>query len=362
MFFTDEEIQRYSRQIGLQGFGVEGQKRLKSSRALIVGVGGLGCPVAQYLAAMGVGTLGLMDHDIVEMSNLSRQILYKESDIGRKKVDCAKEVLQSQNSHIAIHTYLFSFSASNVDVLELYDIVIDGTDQLELRYLLNAACRKQQKAYLFGGITSWQGMAALFYPDSGPCYQCLFPTKPPIEKFPRCVDGGVLGVLPGLIGSLQASEAVRYLALDECKSEGIVHTVSLQSMEFRSFELERDPHCPVCHGDYSQVEYFVPQITIEELSNLLKQNVPVQIVDVREKEELWVGQVQGSIHIPLMQLEEKLHLLSPHKTTVCYCKKGIRSKVAAELLIDHGFDQVYSLYRSHLNVRIFAKSAPLYSV
>lgn len=317
------EEQRYARQLNLDGFGREGQLRLKSLRVLIVGVGGLGCPAALYLAAAGVGCIGLMDGDRVELSNLQRQVLYGEADIGQLKVDSAARELEERNSDIVIRRHPENLTRENIHLLDDYDIVIDGSDQLSVAYLLNLACKLKGKDFIFGGINGWQATVARFSP-AGPCYRCVFPEAPPAGQFPSCSEAGVLGVLAGLAGTLQAALAIR--------ADSGLHYIDLRSPEMKNFSVEKDPHCRCCSGKESLEEHrAAPEVRWEELDRHT-------LIDVRSAEERAQGHLPKSLHCPLVRLSEQLDALRAQQPLACYCRSGRRAQAAVKQLRSEGLD------------------------
>ncbi len=356
---SKQEIQRYQKHLSLGGFGVEGQSRLKAAKVLIVGMGGLGTPVALYLSAMGVGTLGLFDFDRVDPTNLHRQIIYHEDDVGQLKVEAARNYLQKQNSLTNIQIFPRAFTLDDVNILNDFDLVVDGTDQFAMRYLLNDVCRLKGIGYVFGAIQGMRGMCALFCPGRGPCYRCLFPEEPPKEMFPTCALDGVLGITPGLVGMLQATEVIQYCAHLTSPLNAIVHTVCVTPLHFQRYELERDPECPLCSGRITQLDLLHPiteaplEITFHAMRKLQATGAPVQIVDIRTHEERNAGGViETSVHIPLSELKNSSRqLLNPECTIVCYCRSGCRSLTAVDLLKQAGFEKVFSLQNGLRDIR-----------
>lgn len=346
---SEQEKCRYQRQLRLAGFGLQGQQRLKSARILLVGLGGLGSPIALYLSAMGAGTLGLCDSDRVELSNLQRQVLYNESDIGRLKVEAARDHLHRQNASTNLIVFPNALTRETVSILDDFDLIVDGTDQFAMRYLLNDACMLKQKGYVFGAIQGMHGISALFQNSEGPCYRCLFPEEPPQELFPSCAVDGVLGVLPGLVGMLQATEAIRFCSAPEQTAQANVHTVQINPLQFQQFLLERDPDCPVCSGRHSRLGLLISEnrnqeeITFQEMTTLQVSGTEVQIIDVRTHEERQVHSIEHSIHIPLNELREQLHRIKTNCTLICYCHAGCRSLTAIQILKEAGFTKAYSL-------------------
>ena len=357
---TNEEVRRYSRHLILPEVGVEGQSRLKGASVLIVGTGGLGSPVSIYLAAAGVGRIGLVDFDVVDTSNLQRQILYSEEDVGRSKVQAAREKLLAMNPHIEIDIYEQRLSSSNaLTVLKEYDVIVDGTDNFPTRYLVNDACVLLGKPYVYGSILRFDGQASVFYPGKGPCYRCLFPEPPPPGTVPSCAEAGVLGILPGVIGVIQATEAIKLIL---GKGEALIGRLLLfdaLNMEFSEVSLHRDPKCPVCGEnptvkeliDYeifcglTPEEHLEPswEIEPEELKRMMNNGDRVTVIDVRESQERQISKITGSVSIPLNKIKEKVNELSRSDLIVLQCRTGIRSAKALKILRDAGFNNLKNL-------------------
>lgn len=347
MLNTHEQL-RYARQISLPQVGIEGQLRLKQARVLVIGVGGLGCPAALYLAAAGVGHLGLVDPDRVALSNLQRQILYTPADLGELKVFQAQASLQRQNPDLQVVCFPQSVSTANVEhCLDGWDVVIDGSDQLHVRYLLDAACRRRHMPWIYGSVYRFEGQLAVFSPP-GPCYRCLFPDPPTPDAIPNCQQGGVLGVLPGLMGTLQALEALKIL-LGLPSAAGLLLVNGL-TLDFAHIQLSRDPDCPGCGPrprplpeDTSSHPPAIPEITPDMLSAWLHHHPSAQIFDLRSAPD-------SPPPAPLTQarhwpLETGLPSDLPTQDTplLLFCQRGIRSLKGAQLLQAAGFQQVYSL-------------------
>ncbi len=348
------ETARYSRHLLLPEVGADGQKRLKAARMLVIGAGGLGSPVSLYLAAAGVGTLGIVDHDTVDASNLQRQILYTERDQGRSKAEAARERLTALSSHTQIEIFTERLDASNVErLLSPYDIIIDGTDNFSTRYLVNDACVFLGKPNVYGSIFRFDGQASVFYTPHGPCYRCLFPSPPPPGQVPSCAEGGVLGVLPAQIGSIQANEAIK-LALGVGESlMGRLLTLDALAMRVDEFKFRRDPACPVCGTSPtittlvdSDVACALPAgdlIAPEALRDWRVTGKDHVLIDVRSPAERDICAIEGSVLIPLPELEGRLGSLDPARTTVLHCKSGARSMTALQLLRGKGFRDLRSL-------------------
>jgi sulfur-carrier protein adenylyltransferase/sulfurtransferase len=358
---TAEETDRYRRHLILPGVGPEGQARLKASRVLIVGAGGLGSPVALYLAAAGVGTIGLVDNDRVDATNLQRQLLHGTRDVGRSKLQSARDRLHDVNPHVqvALHASWLT-SANALDILPGYDVVVDGTDNFATRYLVNDACVLLGIPNVHGSVFRFDGQASVFGLPDGPCYRCLYPEPPPPDMVPNCAEGGVLGVLPGLVGTIQATETLKLLLGLGDTLSGRLLMIDALGMSFRTVRLARDPDCPVCStrtltqlidydqfcgtpGLHSSADAVVEEISPATLRDWLSRGRPIQLVDVREPDETATGVIAGALCIPLSTLTEQLAMLVPDAETVLVCKSGIRSARAARQLMAAGFTQTRSL-------------------
>lgn len=350
MPLSAEQSIRYARQITLSDFGPLSQERLLNARVLLVGLGGLGCPIALYLASMGVGSLGLMDPDTVELSNLHRQVLYGEADCGRPKVEVAKERLQEINRNLKLQLYPFSMNLKQKNILANYDLVIDGCDQLDTSYLLNDACRAVGTAYLFGGVSSWTGQVLMVHPDKGPCLRCAFPHPPPLEHCSSCTASGVLGTVVGLLGMIQAQEAVRYLCVATKDTSALLYQVKANpQISLKPLTLSPLMGCPCCEGKLNTDEALkamhcsdIKELTVNELKSKLTQK-DLQLIDVREHSECENGCIPGAQLIPLGQLADSTDQLDPKHMVVCYCQKGKRGIRAVEILREKGFGNLYNL-------------------
>ncbi|RMF57544.1 MAG: molybdopterin-synthase adenylyltransferase MoeB [Calditrichaeota bacterium] len=357
---TRDEILRYSRHLILPEVGMSGQERLKSSRVLIVGAGGLGSPVAMYLAAAGVGTLGLVDFDTVDISNLQRQILHSESRVGQSKLESARERLQEINSHIQLNLHQGKLTSSNVkNIFQEYDIIIDGTDNFPTRYLINDASVFMGKPFIYGSIYRFSGQVTVFDVSRGPCYRCVYPEPPPPELVPSCAEGGVLGVLPGIIGTLQAIEAIKILLEIGDPLYGRLLMVDALSMKFHEIAIPPNPGCPLCGetptiNEFIDYEEFcgVPQtdneqhedeMTVHELRQLIDSGKQPTIIDVREPVEFEICRIPGATLIPLNELPAMIHQLHTAEDIVVYCHVGIRSRRAVNFLREMGFTRVKNL-------------------
>jgi sulfur-carrier protein adenylyltransferase/sulfurtransferase len=357
---SNAEIQRYSRHLILPEVGVEGQKRLKTGRVLCVGAGGLGSPAALYLAAAGVGTIGVIDFDAVDESNLQRQILHGTPDVGRSKLDSARDRLTSLNPEVNVETYEARLTSANaLELFRDYDVILDGTDNFATRYLVNDACVLLRKPNAYGSIFRFEGQASVFATVGGPCYRCLYPEPPPPGLVPSCAEGGVLGVLPGVIGTIQATEAIKLILGAGTTLVGRLLLYDAWSMRFRELKLRRDASCPVC-GDHPTIKQLidyeefcgvrpvaatpgtaVPETTPEELNARIRAAAPLYILDVREPNEFQISRIPGSTLIPLGQLPSRLSELPPAgdgREIVVHCKSGVRSAKAVTLLKEHGID------------------------
>jgi len=349
---SQEELRFYGRHLILPQVGREGQQELKSSSAIVVGAGGLGAPTLLYLAAAGVGRIGIVDPDVVNASNLHRQILYDYEDEGRKKVEVAKERLEGLNPHIEIETYDTRLTSDNaLAILEDYDVVLDGTDNFPTRYLTNDACVLLDKPNVHASIFRFEGQASVFWADEGPCYRCLYPEPPPPGLVPNCAEGGVLGVLPGTLGVLQATEAVKLL-LDEGEPlTGRLVLYNAMEGSFDEVDINADPECPVCGDDpevtelvdyqafcgITQEEDESAELTVQQLADRLGEE-ELHVLDVREDWERDIVKIDGSEHIPLDDLPEEVSQLPAEKDVVVYCKSGGRSAKATELLRSVGLN------------------------
>jgi sulfur-carrier protein adenylyltransferase/sulfurtransferase len=353
---TNDERVRYSRHLIMPEVGAEGQRRLNAARVLCIGAGGLGSPAALYLAAAGVGKIGIVDLDDVDLSNLQRQILHGTKDVGRKKLDSARDRLHDINPHIGIALHECRLSAANAaDIIANYDIVIDGSDNFPTRYLSNDVCVFAGKPNIYGAVFRFDGQSAVFAPHlGGPCYRCLFPDPPPPESVPNCAQAGVLGVLPGVIGMIQAIEAIKLILNAGEPLVGRLLQFDALKMKFREFNVRRDPQCPVC-GDHPTItapidyEQFcgiaadVPAISVQELKRKLDAGEPIQLIDVREPFENEIAKIDNARLIPLGELPGRLDELDRESYLVVHCHTGMRSARAVELLRGQGFLNVFNL-------------------
>jgi sulfur-carrier protein adenylyltransferase/sulfurtransferase len=347
MSLSQNELLRYGRQLPL--FGVDGQNRLKEARVLVVGAGGLGCPVLQYLTAAGVGHISIVDGDHVELSNLQRQILFTEKEIGQNKAMLAKAKLAELNANTTFEAHDTFLDEENAKALIApHDLVIDGTDNYAARFLLNRFCRELQKPLVSASIYRYEAQISVFNNlDDAPCYECLYPKQPPEGFVPNCAEGGVLGVLPGVVGGIQATEALKLLLNTGESLAGRLLMLDLFTMQFQEFKVTKHPDCqnthcrPETQTNTTQPQV-VNQISPKVLQAHLNENKDLQLIDVREPYEREICHF-GGIHIPLSMLPSKLSELSPEKETVIYCKSGKRSEQAVALLTQHQFNNISSL-------------------
>jgi adenylyltransferase/sulfurtransferase len=353
-----EELQRYSRHLIMPEVTAEGQNRLKAARALCIGAGGLGSPAALYLAAAGVGTIGIVDFDDVDLSNLQRQILHGTKDIGRGKLESARDRLHDMNPQIEIELHKCRFSSDNAaELVTGYDVIVDGSDNFPTRYLSNDVCVFARKPNVYGSVFRFEGQTTVFAPHlGGPCYRCLFPEPPPPESVPNCAQAGVLGVLPGIIGMLQAVEALKLiLGIGESLVGRLLHFDALK-VKFRELNLRRDPRCPVCGENpsiFSPVDYeqfcglrneeAIPEMSPHELRRWTEAGETFDLIDVREPFEYEIARIDGSKLIPLGEITERLDELERERPIVVHCHSGMRSAQAVRLLQQRGFTKVYNL-------------------
>jgi adenylyltransferase/sulfurtransferase len=358
------DLSRYSRHIVLPEVGVEGQQKLKAARVLCIGAGGLGSPLALYLAAAGIGTLGLVDFDVVDASNLQRQIIHSTKDIGRKKLDSAEEKLKALNPGLNVikHETMLT-SANALEIIAHYDIVADGTDNFPTRYLVNDACVLLAKPNVYGSIFRFEGQASVFATRQGPCYRCLYPEPPPPGMVPNCAEGGVLGILPGLVGVIQATEAIKLILGKGEPLVGRLLLVDALTMRFRELKLRKNPECPVCGEnptvtkliDYQQfcgiapetsqektLNNGIPQISVQELKRKLDAGEDVFLLDVREPYEVQIAQIGGTL-IPQGEIPQRLAEIPRDREVVVQCRSGARSQRIAEFLAQQGYSDVKNL-------------------
>lgn len=357
---SHEELLRYSRHLTLPEVGLAGQSKLKQARVLLVGAGGLGSAAALYLAAAGIGTLGIVDFDLVDRTNLQRQILHGTSDIGRAKTDSARARLHETNPHVAVETFPERLSSHNaLELFKRFDIIVDGSDNFPTRYLINDACVLLGKPNVYGAVFRFDGQVSVFFATNGPCYRCLYAEPPPPDLVPSCAEGGILGVLPGIIGSLQALEAIKLIVGVGETLVGRLLLFDGRRMQFRELALEKDPDCPVCGARptvTSLIDYEAfcgagdsghngdgVEITPQELRRERGRKPNLVLIDVREPREAEIARIEGSQLIPLRDLPRAIPHLPPQAEIVTFCHHGPRSLKARELLKGAGFASVRSL-------------------
>jgi adenylyltransferase/sulfurtransferase len=374
---SSDEVRRYSRHLILPEVGMDGQRALKAARVLCIGAGGLGSPAAMYLAAAGVGTIGLVDFDVVDLSNLQRQLLYGTPDVGRSKLASARERIHALNPNVHVETHEVALSSANaLDLFRPYDVILDGTDNFPTRYLVNDACVLLGKPNAYGSIFRFEGQASVFATRGGPCYRCLYPEPPPPGLVPSCAEAGVLGVLPGIIGTIQATEAIKLILGTGEPLIGRFLIYDALRMRFREMKLRRDAECPVC-GDHPSVRELIDyeqfcgvpsgvtsapaaepvtagagadalsgdatEITPRALKAALDRGEPVVVVDVREPQEYQISRILGSQLIPLGEIPQRHGEIDRSRVVVCQCRSGVRSAKAAAYLRSVGFERVLNL-------------------
>jgi sulfur-carrier protein adenylyltransferase/sulfurtransferase len=359
---SPDEMQRYARHLILPEVGMEGQQRLKAAKVLCVGAGGLGSPLAMYLAAAGVGTLGLVDFDVVDASNLHRQIIHFTSDVGKPKLESAEQKLRAINPEIEIRKFETRLTSANaLEIIRDFDIVADGTDNFPTRYLINDACVLSGKPNVYGSIFRFEGQASIFATSNGPCYRCLYPEPPPPGLVPSCAEGGVLGVLPGLVGVVQATEVIKLILRSGEPLIGRLLLLDAWTMRFREMRLKKDPACPVCGPNPTVTELidynafcginddkgvapmaFMPEMSVEELKQKMDAKEDIFVLDVREPHEYQICNINAHL-IPLGQLQARVGELDPDKHIVVHCRSGKRSADAVNWLQSQGFEKVQNL-------------------
>jgi adenylyltransferase/sulfurtransferase len=357
---SQEEILRYSRHLIIPEVGVEGQRRLKDARVLMVGAGGLGSPIGLYLAAAGVGRLGIVEADVVDVTNLQRQVLHGTKDVGRKKVESARDRIRDVNPHVDVVPHEAWLTSENaLEIIRDYDLVVDGTDNFATRYLVNDACVLLGKPNVYGSIFRFEGQSTVFCTAEGPCYRCLYPEPPPPGLVPSCAEGGVLGILPGLVGLIQATEAVKLVTGIGAPLVGRLLLVDALAMQFRTVKLRKDPRCPACGTreiraliDYQQFcgihpgedeTAGVPTLTVGELDARRRRGEPLDLVDVREVHEWEIGRIEGARLAPLSRFADALKTFDSAQDVVLYCRSGVRSAKAVKVLQEAGFRRVWTL-------------------
>lgn len=365
---SHEEIKRYSRHLIMPEVGMQGQRKLKAASVLLVGTGGLGSPLAMYLAAAGIGRMGLVDYDVVDYSNLQRQIIHGTSSVGRSKLESAAERVRDINPHVQLDLYNVLLTSENaLDILAPYDVIVDGTDNFPTRYLVNDASVLLGKPNVYGSIFRFEGQASIFYAKEGPCYRCLFPEPPPPGLVPSCAEGGVLGILPGTIGAIQATETIKLILGIGDNLIGRLLLYDALHMSFDFVKLRKNPRCPVCgetptvtelidyeqfcgmptndrHAFASDAEAFVPMIGVKEVQEKLESGEDFILLDVREPHEWEISDIHAATHhIPKGQILEHLGELDTAREIVVYCKTGGRSADVTRTLREHGFEKVKNM-------------------
>jgi adenylyltransferase/sulfurtransferase len=363
MELNNDEIRRYSRHLILPEVGLAGQKKIKAASVLCIGAGGLGSPIAMYLAAAGIGKIGIVDFDTVDFSNLQRQILHTDADVGRSKAESAKETIRGINPHCEVVIHNTRISSENaLDLIRPYDIVVDGTDNFPTRYLTNDACVILKKPNVYGSIFRFEGQASVFAPHlGGPCYRCLYPEPPPPGMVPSCAEGGVLGVLPGIIGCIQATEILKLAIGKGNLLVGRLLLFNALDMKFRELKLRRDPACPVC-GDHPTIKELIDyevfcgieptpvdsgnpdEVTVQEMKRALDDpKLGIKVIDIREPFEYEIARIEGVPLLPMSELQNRFTELDPNTQYYLHCKVGSRSLSALSFLREQGFKYVKSV-------------------
>jgi len=358
---SNDEILRYSRHLIMPEVGMEGQQKLKAAKVLCIGAGGLGSPLALYLTAAGVGTLGIVDFDVVDYTNLQRQVIHTTNDVGRKKLDSAGEKLKAINPFLELRTFETKLTSANaLDLFREFDIIADGTDNFPTRYLVNDACVLTGKPNVYGSIFRFEGQASVFATEEGPCYRCLYPEPPPPGLVPSCAEGGVLGILPGLVGVIQATETIKLILGQGDPLIGRLLLVDALGMKFRELKLRKNPECPVCgahptvtqlidynefcgiRGEEAPASNDVPAVTVAALKQKLDQKADIFILDVREPHEYQICNLNGYL-IPVGDLPKRVNELDSSREIIAHCRSGVRSARAVTFLRRAGFKKVYNL-------------------
>src|SRR5437762_304773 len=358
---SNDEILAYSRHLIMPEVGMEGQQKLKAAKVLCIGAGGLGSPLALYLAAAGVGTMGVVDFDVVDYTNLQRQIIHTTADVGRKKLDSAADKIKAINPYVQLRRFETRLTSENaLELFRDFDIIVDGTDNFPTRYLVNDACVLSGKPNVYGSIFRFEGQVSVFATKEGPCYRCLYPEPPPPGLVPSCAEGGVLGILPGLVGVMQATEAIKLILGKGEPLIGRLLLVDALGMKFRELKLRKNPDCPVCgthptvtklidykdfcgiRGEEKPVEAGVPEIQVEELKRRLDAGEDIFVLDVREPHEYQICNINGYL-IPLGDLPKRVHELDSSREIVAHCRSGARSAKAVDFLRQAGFKKVHNL-------------------
>ena len=365
---SHEEVLRYSRHLIMPEVGMEGQKKLKAAKILLIGTGGLGSPTSLYLAAAGIGKIGLVDYDVVDYTNLQRQVIHGTKDVGRSKLDSATETLSDVNPHVELVQYLTPLTSENaLEIIEDYDIVIDGTDNFPTRYLVNDACVMSGKINVYGSIFRFEGQVSVFGAEDGPCYRCLFPEPPPPGLVPSCAEGGVLGILPGTVGTLQATEAIKLVLGVGRPLIGRLMLYDALEMTFDTLKVRKNPECPVCSEhptlteliDYEQFcgvpahdrSTFeddlevkpIPAIGVKALKESLDNGEDLLILDVREIHEVDISKIEGAVNIPKGDVLNRLNEIPRDVKLIVQCRTGVRSADVVRWLQEHNYDNAYNL-------------------
>lgn len=359
---SNDEVLRYSRHLIMPEVAMEGQLKLKQAKVLCIGAGGLGSPLALYLAAAGVGKLGIVDFDVVDFTNLQRQIIHDTNDVGRPKLTSARETIADINPNVEVVGFETRLTSENaLDIFKDFDIVADGTDNFPTRYLVNDACVLLGKPNVYGSIFRFEGQASVFYAKEGPCYRCLYPEPPPPGLVPSCAEGGVLGVLPGIVGCIQAVETIKMILGRGRPLIGRLLLFDALNMKFRELKLRKNPECPACGAhptitkliDYEQfcgirgeehvVTTKVPEITAPEVKKMMDEKKPFVLVDVREPHEFQICRIPDSILIPLGEVPKRMHELNSADDIVVHCRSGMRSAQAVDFLMKAGFRKIHNL-------------------
>jgi adenylyltransferase/sulfurtransferase len=364
MQLSNDEIRRYSRHLILPEVGMAGQKKICSTSVLCIGAGGLGSPIAMYLAAAGIGKIGLVDFDTVDFSNLQRQLLHGTSDVGRPKAESARDTIQDLNPNVEVVLHNTRLSSDNaLDIIGQYDIVVDGTDNFPTRYLTNDACVLLRKPNVYGSIFRFDGQASVFAPHlGGPCYRCLYPEPPPPGMVPSCAEGGVLGVLPGIIGCIQATEILKLALAKGSSLIGRLLLFNALDMKFKELKLRRDPQCPLC-GEHPSIHQLIDyeqfcgipaepaapdhnpdEVSVQDMKKALDDpKLGIRVIDVREPDEHQIARIQGVPLVPLSVLPQRFTELDPNQQIYIHCKSGVRSLKALRFLREQGFKYVKSV-------------------
>jgi adenylyltransferase/sulfurtransferase len=351
---SNEEISRYSRHLLLPEVGIVGQRKLKNARVLMIGTGGLGAPLGMYLGAAGIGTIGIVDFDIVDASNLQRQIIHGTRDIGRPKVASAKDRIKNINPKVNVEVFDTHLSSENaLEIIKDFDIVVDGTDNFPTRYLVNDACVLLDKPNVYGSVFRFEGQASVFYAKEGACYRCLYPEPPPPGLVPSCAEGGVLGVLPGIVGCIQANETIKLILGGGDTLINRLLLFDAWKMRFRELKLQKEPNCPIC-GEQATIKelidyqdfcglktpppvHVVDEISPEELKKRLENGDDLQLIDIREPHEFAIVKLPNSKQVPIGQLARRKAEFDPSRDMIVICKIGVRSVTAIEVLRDAGY-------------------------